>query len=111
MREEGKKKFQIPRQISKEFHIWRFVTFKEALFLAFGGLIGYLLYSYTIPSGTNMQIKVFMIVLPPTIIGLFLFVKPIKQRKNIRLFHYLKWQVEFKNRNKVFYYKKKGFKE
>lgn len=111
MNEEGKKKFLIPRQISKELHVWRFITFKEALFLALGGCIGYLLYAYMIPNGTSNQMKVFIICLPPTIIGLFLFVKPIKVRKSIRLFHVLKWKIDFNNRQKVFYYKKKGLKE
>ncbi|AZV45666.1 hypothetical protein BAOM_p013 (plasmid) [Peribacillus asahii] len=111
MKEVGKKKFTIPRQISKEFHVWRFVTFKEALLLALGGLIGYLLYAYMLPSSSSTQVKVFVIAIPPTIIGLCLFVKPIKVRKNIKLFHFIKWKIDFNNRQKVFYYKKKGFKE
>ena len=110
MNEEEKKKFLIPRQISKEIHIWRFVTFKEALFLALGGLIGYFLYTYIIPSGTTNQMKIFIISLPPTCIGLFLFVKPIKVRKSVRLFHVLKWKIDFNNRQTVFYYKKNGCK-
>ena len=111
MNEEGKKKFLIPRQISKELHVWRFVTFQEALFLSLGGFIGYLLYAYMIPNDTSNQMKVFIISLPPTMIGLFLFVKPIKVRKNIRLFHVLKWKIDFNNRQRIFYYKKKGFRE
>jgi hypothetical protein len=111
MKEVGKKKFAIPRQISKEFHVWRFVTFKEALFLSIGGLIGYFIYAYMLPNYASIQTKVFFMVIPTTIIGLFLFVKPIKVRKNIRLFHYAKWKIHFNNRQKVFYYKKKGFRE
>ena len=107
MSEVEKKKFTIPRQISKEIHIWRFVTLKEALFLAAGGLVGYLIYAFMLPENINVQVKVFAVLLPPTFIGLLLFVKPIKARKNIRLFHFLKWKVEFNNRQKVFYYKKK----
>lgn len=111
MKEEGKKKFAIPRQISKEFHVWRFVTFKEAFFLSLGVLTGYLIYAYMLPKNINVQTKVFVISIPTTIIGLLLFVKPIKVRKNIRLFHYVKWKIDFNNRQKVFYYKKKGFRE
>ena len=110
MKYEGKKKFAIPRQISKEFHVWRFITFKEALFLALGVVLGYLIYAYMVPSDTSIQIKVFVVTLPPTIIGLLLMVKPIKTRKNIRLFHFIKWKIDFNNRQKVFYYKKNGFK-
>ena len=106
MKYEGKKKFAIPRQISKEFHVWRFITFKEALFLTIGVVIGYLIYAYMVPSDTNIQIKVFVVTLPPTLIGLLLMVKPIKTRKNIRLFHFIKWKIDFNNRQKVFYYKK-----
>jgi hypothetical protein len=111
MKEVGKKKFSIPRQISKEFHVWRFITFKEALFLSLGGLIGYFVYANLIPNQASVQLKVFVVTIPPTVIGLFLFVKPIKVRKNIRLFHYLKWKIDFNNRQKVFYYKKKGYRE
>ncbi|MED4587868.1 hypothetical protein [Priestia flexa] len=110
MKEVEKKKFTIPRQISKEIHVWRFITFKEALFLALGGLIGYTMYAYMIPEDVDRKIKVFVTILPATIVGLFIFVKPIKVRKNIRLFHIIKWKGNFNNRQKVFYYKKKGFK-
>ncbi|MBU8855377.1 MULTISPECIES: hypothetical protein [Priestia] len=110
MKEVEKKKFTIPRQISKEIHVWRFITFKEALFLALGGLIGYILYAYMIPDNADRKIKIFITIVPTTIMGLFLFVKPIKVRKNIRLFHSIKWKIDFNNRQKVFYYKKKGYK-
>lgn len=110
MKEVEKKKFKIPRQISKEIHVWRFITFKEALFLVLGGLIGYVLYAYMIPNSADLKIKVFFTIIPVTAIALFLFVKPIKVRKNIRLFHTIKWKIDFNNRQKVFYYKKKGFK-
>jgi len=111
MKEVSKKRFNIPRQISKEIRIWRFITLKEALLLALGAVIGYFLFAYMIPKAAVIEIKVFFIILPPAIIGVFLFVKPIKERKNIRLFNYLKWKIDFNNKQKVFYYKKKGFKE
>jgi hypothetical protein len=101
MKPVEKKKFTIPRQISKEIHVWRNVTIKEAIFLAIGLLIGYLLFRFLSPN-INFQVKLFISLLPAAIIGLFLFHKPINVRKNIRLFHKLKWQIEFNRRQKVF---------
>lgn len=101
MKPVEKKKFTIPRQISKEIHVWRNVTLKEAVFLAIGLLIGYQLFSFLSPN-INFQVKLFISLLPAAIIGLFLFHRPINVRKNIRLFHKVKWQIEFNRRQKVF---------
>jgi hypothetical protein len=102
MKPVEKKKFTIARQISKEIHVWRNVTLKEAFFLLLGLLMGYLLYAYLLPHDTNYELKVFISAIPSGIIGLFLFHKPIRVRKNIRLFHKVKWQIEFNRRQKVF---------
>lgn len=109
MKEEEKKRFLIPRQISKEFHVWRFITFKEAFLLGIGALIGFGIYKYFLPDSVGVEMKVFSVLIPPTILGLFLFVKPIKVRTNVRLFHFFKWKIDFNNRQKIFYYKKKRF--
>ncbi|KYG33470.1 hypothetical protein ACU3L3_14370 [Priestia endophytica] len=103
------KRFLIPRHISKEIHVWRFITLKEALLLGSGGGIGWLIYYFFLPSNVDIQIKVFVVVLPAALMGLLVFVKPIKVRKNVRLFHFIKWKVDYNKRQKTFFYKKKQF--
>ncbi len=101
-----RKKFLIPNQISKEFHIWRAITLKEGLILLPLGLIGFLFYKYMIPADWDLSYRLFFTLFPVTIGGSLLFVRPINERKNIDLYQQLIWRIRFNQRQRVYPFQK-----
>lgn len=110
MLDTGRKKFTIPHQIDNNFYIWRFVAFMDLIILAPTAGLGYLIYKYLIPPWMGLQFQVFFSCLPFILVAAMIFVRPIPQRKNINLYQQLKWRIQYNQRQKKFYYKRKIFK-
>lgn len=106
--EKERKKFKIPSQIDKSFHVWRFVTLKEASILVVTALFSGLMWRYLLPDDIPFEVKIFSAALPLALMMAILFITPIKERKNIRLYHIIKWKIEYNKRQKLYFYKKKN---
>jgi hypothetical protein len=102
-----KKRFLIPNQITKAFHIWRSITLREGLILLPLGLIGVVIYMYLIPKTWEMSYRLFLAMFPVTIGTAMLFVRPIPERKNIALYQQLVWRIRFNRRQRIYPYSKK----
>lgn len=105
-----RKKFTIPHQIDNSFYIWRFITFKDLIILAPAAGLGYLIYKYLIPQWMGLQLQVFFSCLPFILVAAMIFVHPIPQRKNIKLYQQMKWRIQYNQRQKKFYYQRKMYK-
>ncbi|MCH5585065.1 hypothetical protein MK805_08790 [Shimazuella sp. AN120528] len=103
---EERKRFLIPNQISKSFHIWRGITLREGLILLPLGLLGYLCYQYFVPNSWDLSYRLFAALLPVTLGGAMLFVRPIPERKNIALYQQLLWRIRFNRRQRVYPFSK-----
>lgn len=106
--EKERKKFKIPSQIDKSFHVWRFVTLKEASILVVTALFSVVLWRYILPDDIPFEVKVFSAALPIAFMMAILFITPIKERKNIRWYHKIKWKIDYNKRQKLYFYKKKN---
>jgi hypothetical protein len=104
---EQRKRFLIPNQITKAFHIWRGVTLRDGLILLPLGLIGYVCYQYIIPSVWELSYKLFLALLPATLGGAMIFVRPIPERKNIALYQQLIWRIRFNRRQRIYLFSKR----
>ncbi|MED1107677.1 hypothetical protein [Bacillus paramycoides] len=103
-----KKRFKVPNQIDKKVHLWRFITVMDAILLVPILYMGYALFNFIIPSNVALEFRVFFAGMPSAILSTILFIRPIKERKNVTMFQQLKWKTEFKNRQKKFSYKKRS---
>lgn len=101
-----RKKFKIPHQIDNNFYIWRFITAKDLIFLLPTILLGYLIYLF-LPEGVSLQVQVFFSCLPFIVGAALVFVRPIPERQNINLFQQLRWRIQYNQRQKKFYYRRK----
>lgn len=111
---EERKRFLIPNQISKSFHIWRGITLREGLILLPLGVLGYFCYQYLIPPSWDLSYRLFAALLPVTLGGAMLFVRPIPERNNIALYQQLIWRIRFNRRQRVYLFTKsewRGVKE
>jgi|GEM_PF-5754761 len=106
MENTERKKFKIPHQIDNNFYIWRFITLKDLLFLLPTILLGYGI-NQLLPVGTNLQTHVFFTCLPFVVGAALVFVRPIPERKNVNLFQQLQWRIQYNQRQKKFYYRRK----
>lgn len=106
MSENRRKEFKIPNQIDGSFHIWRFVTLKEFLLLLPSFILGYVLYNYVF-FAFGLQTKAFFAFLPAVLTIAFIFIRPMPERKNINLFHMMKWRMAYNRRQKYFQFKRK----
>lgn len=103
-----RKKFLIPNQISKEFHIYRAITLREGVILLPLGLIGFLCYKYLIPVSWDLSYRLFFTLFPITIGGALLFVRPVNERKNIALYQQLFWRIRYNGRQRTYPFQKKA---
>lgn len=102
-----RKRYVVPNQIDKRTHLWRFITVMDAICLVPCVGVTYVLYNDIIPQDFQFAWRVFFSVLPSVIFATILFIRPIKERKNITMFKKLKWILDFNKRQKVYHYKKR----
>lgn len=105
MEQNGKKVFNIPNQIDSGFHVWRFVTLWDLVFLLPIGAVSFFVYKL-VEDFPNTQLRFFLTFLPLVLGGALLFIRPLRERKNVRLFEVLKWRFDYGRRQRLFYFKK-----
>jgi len=106
MEDTGRKRFKIPHQIDNNFYIWRFITMKDLILLLPTIALGYGIYQI-LPVGTSLQFQVFFSCFPVVFGAALIFVRPIQERKNVKLFQQLHWRIQYNQRQKKFYYQRK----
>ncbi|SFX75340.1 hypothetical protein SAMN04487866_12246 [Thermoactinomyces sp. DSM 45891] len=109
---EGRKKFKIPDQIDKGFYFIRSLKFSHLLVLVPLGGLGYFIYQlFPDGDGFYQQFRMIISFLPLTLGIAGTFMRPIKFRKNVNLFQFIIWVIRFRQRQKVFYFRKKKWME
>lgn len=101
-----KKKFKIPNQIDPGMYIWRDVRLLDLVFLTPLAAIGWMIY-YLSSGIDSLQVKMFFSALPLVLGGSLLFIRPLRERKNVRLYQYIMWRAQFNKRQRLFYFQKK----
>lgn len=103
-----RKKFRIPNQIDKSFHLWRSITLVDVLILSPFLSLSVILFIYVFTSDMmSLYFRVTFSAMPSVFAATLVFVRPMRERSNIKLFHLLKWRMEFNQRQKRYLYKKK----
>lgn len=102
-----RKRFKIPHQIDHNFYIWRFITIKDLILLLPCIAFGYIIYQYLLPEGIGLEFQVFFSCLPFILCAVLIFVRPVQERQNINLFQQVKWRMQYNQRQKKFYYRRR----
>lgn len=107
----SRKRFYFPKQVNKDFFIYRDITLKQALMMLPSIGLGYVIWKI-IPSfnsvSTDAFIKGFCSFLPATLFGVAIFRKPIRERPNITLMMIMKNHLKYNSRQRLFFFKKRG---
>ncbi|WP_124726708.1 hypothetical protein [Staphylospora marina] len=102
---QEQKRFKIPNQIDSSIHIWRFVRLKDLIILTPPVAVSVVLFMYVLPD-LPFQIRFFFSVLPSLTTACLIFIRPM-ERKNITLFDYIRYKVEYDRRQRIYYFKKR----
>ncbi|WP_131924226.1 hypothetical protein [Hazenella coriacea] len=103
---QERKKFKIPNQIDSSLHIWRFIRMKDLVILVPPVILSVVLFQWIIPDFLHFQVRFFFSILPTIIVACLIFIRPIRERKNITLFDIFRYRIEYNNRQRIYYFKK-----
>jgi hypothetical protein len=107
-----RKHFKIPNQIDHCFYLWRFIKFQDLVFLTPLAICSMFLYKYLVQQSScnpfYKQIGFFLSLLPLVVGTTLIYVRPLRFRNNVTLFKYLLWMIQYKFRQRMFFYQKKS---
>lgn len=104
---QERNRFKIPNQIDSSLHVWRFIRMKDLVILLPPILISVVLFRWIIPESLLFQIRFFFSVLPTVVVACLIFIRPVRERKNLTLFDVFRHRIEYNNRQKLYYFRKR----
>ena len=108
MNEQKGKKFVFPENVESGYGIFLGITLRElAIYLLPPVVIGFIILAIPPHNVWLMLFKLMLILIVLIMILAFLSSRPIRYRQNIRFQDYLKLQTDYKQRQKLFYTRKK----
>ncbi|WP_432356001.1 hypothetical protein [Sporosarcina sp. A2] len=108
MNEQKGKKFVFPENVESGYGIFLGITLRElAIYLLPPTVIGFIVLALPPHNVWLMLFKLMLILIALIVILAFLSSRPIRYRQNIRFQAYLKLRTNYKQRQKLFYTRKK----
>ncbi|AXI00568.1 conjugal transfer protein [Sporosarcina sp. PTS2304] len=108
MNEQKGKKFVFPENVESGYGIFLGITLRElAIYLLPPVVIGFIILALPPHNVWLMLFKLMLILIVLIMILAFLSSRPIRYRKNIRFQDYLKLRTNYKQRQKLFYTRRK----
>ncbi|MGN7410580.1 hypothetical protein [Sporosarcina sp. SAFN-010] len=108
MNEQKGKKFVFPENVESGYGIFLGITLRElAIYLLPPVVIGFIVLALPPHNVWLMLFKLMLILIVLIMILAFLSSRPIRYRQNIRFQDYLKLRTNYKQRQKLFYTRKK----
>lgn len=108
MNEQKGKKFVFPENVESGYGIFLGITLRElAIYLLPPVVIGFIILALPPHNVWLMLFKLMLILIVLIMILAFLSSRPIRYRQNIRFQDYLKLRTDYKQRQKLFYTRKK----
>lgn len=98
------KRYKIPNQVDSTFHVWKFITLLDILVLTPSAVFCILV--VWLVEGL-LEVRLVVGLLPVVVTAIAVFVRPIKERPNIRAHRFFRWKIEFNRRQRSFLFKKK----
>lgn len=108
MNEQKGKKFVFPENVESGYGIFLGITLRElAIYILPPTVIGFIILALPPHNVWLMLFKLMLILIVLIMILAFLSSRPIRYRQNIRFQDYLKLRTNYKQRQKLFYTRKK----
>ncbi|CAG7643605.1 hypothetical protein ACFQI7_10160 [Paenibacillus allorhizosphaerae] len=102
------RRYKIPNQVDSTFHIWKFITLVDVFILT--PSVIFCIAVVWLMNGL-LEIKLIIGLLPVVLTAVAVFIRPIKERPNIRAFRFFQWKVAFGRRQRTFLFMKKALRK
>ncbi|MFE5322241.1 hypothetical protein ACFQ88_26545 [Paenibacillus sp. NPDC056579] len=102
------RRYKIPNQVDSTFHVWKFITLIDVVILA--PSVAFCIAVIWLADGM-LEMKLIVGLLPVVLTSVAVFIRPIKERPNIRAFRFFRWKVAYNRRQRTYLFMKKAIRK